>query len=65
MTENKTDDVWMTREEAAEYACTTGRTLATLAYKGQGPKYYKPTIHKVLYRRSDLDAWIMGEDAEQ
>lgn len=55
---------WLTRKEAAQYARTTERTLATLAYQGRGPKFSKPSTHKVLYRRSDLDAWITGEDAK-
>lgn len=55
---------WLTRKEAAQYARTTERTLATLAYQGRGPKYSKPSTHKVLYCRSDLDAWITGGDAK-
>jgi len=55
------DNPWLTRQEAAEYARTTARTLATLAYKHKGPKFSKPSPRKVLYRRSDLDAWINGE----
>lgn len=54
------NDKWFTRKEAAEYARTTVRTLATLAYQGKGPRFSKPTPHKVLYSRSDLDAWITG-----
>lgn len=60
----ETTDAWLTRKEAAQYARTTERTLATLAYQGRGPKYSKPSTHKVLYRRSDLDAWITGGDAK-
>lgn len=55
---NSTNNEWLTRKEAARYARTTEKTLATLAYQGKGPKYSKPTTHKALYRRSDIDAWI-------
>ena len=61
---DNTGDEWLTREQAAKYAGTTSRTLATLAYKHQGPRFYKPTSRKTLYRRSDLDAWITGEQVD-
>lgn len=54
------DDVWMTPREAAGYAHTTTGTLSTMRYAGIGPKYYKPTARRVLYRKTDLDDWIMG-----
>ena len=57
-----TETEWMTRKEAAQYTRTTEKTLATLAYQGKGPRYNKPTSRKVLYRRSDLDAWITGTE---
>lgn len=57
-----TETEWMTRKEAAQYTRTTEKTLATLAYQGKGPRYSKPTTHKALYRRSDLDAWITGTE---
>ena len=57
-----TETEWMTRKEAARYARTTEKTLATLAYQGKGPRYSKPTTHKVLYRRADLDTWITGTE---
>lgn len=56
---------WLTRKEAAQYARTTEKTLATLAYQGKGPRFSKPTPHKALYRRSDLDAWITGGQQQE
>ncbi len=56
------NDVWMTRKEAAKYACTTEKTLAQLAYQHRGPKMFKPSPRKVVYRRSDLDAWLTGTE---
>jgi predicted DNA-binding transcriptional regulator AlpA len=39
----------------------TGLTVAALAqlrYKGTGPRYYKPTPRTVLYKRSEVVAWV-------
>lgn len=55
-------DVWLTRKEAAAYAKTTKGTLATLAYAHKGPRYFKPSPRKVLYRKSDLDQWLTGTE---
>ena len=51
------DDYYLTRSEAAKYLRGTTSWLANLAWQGTGPKFYKHGS-KVLYRRSDLDAWI-------
>ena len=32
--------------------------LSQLRYHGRGPKYYKPTARIILYKRSDVNAWI-------
>lgn len=55
-------DPWMTRREAAEYMKTTSGTLATLGYLNKGPKFFKPSPRKVLYRKSDLDTWISANE---
>ncbi|MGW5522271.1 helix-turn-helix transcriptional regulator [Gordonia sp. NPDC003950] len=47
----------MDTKEAAAYVCSTPRTLEQFRYLGKGPKYYK-LGQKVVYRRSDLDAWL-------
>ena len=47
-------------QEAAAYAKTTTGTLATLGYAHKGPRFFKPSPRKVLYKKSDLDAWLMG-----
>lgn len=54
-------DVWMTSKEAATYARTTTGTLSTLRSKQAGPKYYKPSARRVLYKKSDVDAWIENQ----
>lgn len=53
-------DMWMTTKEAASYARTTPGTLSTLRCDHKGPKYYKPSKRRVLYKKSDLDAWLEG-----
>ncbi|MGW0035734.1 helix-turn-helix transcriptional regulator [Gordonia sp. NPDC003376] len=42
---------------AARVLNTTPGTLATYRYLNKGPKYYK-IGRRVVYRRSDLDAWL-------
>jgi predicted DNA-binding transcriptional regulator AlpA len=32
--------------------------LAQLRFHGTGPRYYKPTARTILYRRSEVIAWI-------
>lgn len=51
-------DALMNRKEAAAYVRRTPASLAQLAYLGAGPKYLRPTAKSVLYRKSDLDAWL-------
>lgn len=48
-------------EVVAEYfpGLTTGN-LAQLRFRGEGPKYYKPTPRVVLYRLDEVVAWVEG-----
>lgn len=41
----------------------TVEKLGHLRWYGGGPKFYKPTVRKVLYRRSEVIAWL--ESCEQ
>jgi len=34
------------------------RTLASLRYRGTGPRFYQPTRKTILYRRSEVLAWV-------
>ena len=43
---------------AAELTGLTIGGLAQLRYMGRGPRFYKPTPKKVLYKRSEIIAWI-------
>lgn len=38
----------------------TKGNLAQLRYTGKGPKFYKPSPRVVLYKWSDIQAWIEG-----
>ncbi|ODU64418.1 MAG: hypothetical protein BGO97_10510 [Micrococcales bacterium 70-64] len=39
--------------------------LAQLRYRGIGPKFYKPTPRKVLYKRSEVIAWVEASARER
>lgn len=61
------DDVFFTRDEAAEFLRMNPRTLANLAVKGEGPPHWRSAYNrggKVLYLRSELLAWA-GERFER
>jgi hypothetical protein len=47
----------LTQWEAALLLRCSERTLERLRVSGLGPRYIK-TTRKVLYRESDLDAWL-------
>lgn len=53
------DKVFFTTKEAAKYVGMAEQTLAGRRSKGLEPKFYKPSKKKVLYLKSDLDAWII------
>ena len=38
----------------------TKGNLAQLRYTGKGPKFHKPSPRVVLYKWSDVQAWIEG-----
>jgi predicted DNA-binding transcriptional regulator AlpA len=46
-----------TQREAACVLRCSERTLERLRLSGRGPRYIK-TTRRVLYRESDLDAWL-------
>jgi predicted DNA-binding transcriptional regulator AlpA len=45
-------------EEAAQLVGISPARLAQLRFMGTGPQFYKPTPRKVLYKRSEVLAWI-------
>jgi len=47
--------------QPAEVAELTGLSVSALAemrYEGKGPRFYKPTAHRVLYKRAEVIAWL-------
>ena len=48
---------WLSSKEAAEYTGLGFSTLAKLRLRGGGCPYTK-IGEKILYKRSDLDAWL-------
>lgn len=47
-----------TSKEVAEYLHTTEMGMAQLRYKGTGPKFCKVGPRKVIYRWSDVQAYL-------
>lgn len=47
--------------QPADVVELTGLSLAALAqlrYQGKGPRFYKPTPRTVLYKRTEVIAWL-------
>jgi hypothetical protein len=45
----------------AEVSELTGLSLGALAelrFEGKGPRFYKPSAHRVLYKREEVIAWL-------
>jgi predicted DNA-binding transcriptional regulator AlpA len=58
-TNNETEKiVWLTRKEAAAHMRLSSATLANWASLGCGPAYVRIGQGRVLYRLSDVDAWM-------
>lgn len=60
---NKMADL-ATPGEVAAYLHTTEHRLAQLRYLGTGPKFVK-IIRRVLYRWSDVQAWLDENTRQQ
>jgi len=62
---SKTDQVWLTRKEAALYLTSIGcpvayHTLANMARGDNafgGPAFHRVGWHTVRYKREDLEKW--------
>ena len=50
-------DIWMNTPQAAEYCRYAESTLEKFRCFGGGPRFSKRG-RKVLYRLSDIDAWL-------
>lgn len=50
---------YLTPEEVCEMVPGITKTnLAQLRFKGQGPRFFKPTPKTVLYAEADVIAWV-------
>lgn len=36
--------------------------LAQLRFRGEGPRFIKPSARKVVYRQSDVEAWLQSNE---
>lgn len=54
------DEDWLSIDEAAAVAHLSRSSLAQLRYRGGGPTYYRLSGKTILYRRSQLIAWMDG-----
>lgn len=52
------DEEYIHAEEVKEMTGLTVAALSQLRYRGIGPRFYKPTPRTVLYKRSEVIAWI-------
>ena len=59
-----TETEYLNPEQAGEYLHMTVGHLAQLRYRGEGPRYLKPTAKTVLYRLSDLKVWLDASTVE-
>ncbi|AZS38190.1 hypothetical protein CVS47_02841 [Microbacterium lemovicicum] len=54
---------YLTADQVCEIVPGMTKTgLAQLRFTGHGPRFLKPTPRKVLYRRSDVIAWLEGSE---
>lgn len=52
------EDDFMTPAAVAALTGISTGALAQMRYDRKGPRYFKPTPRSVLYRRSDIVAWV-------
>ena len=52
------DDEFMQPGEVSDLTGMSVGALAQLRYNGSGPRFYKPTPRTVLYKRSEIIAWV-------
>jgi predicted DNA-binding transcriptional regulator AlpA len=52
------DDEWMKIPATAELTGTTIAGLAQMRHRGDGPVFYRITKKTILYKRSEVIAWM-------
>lgn len=51
----------MTTAEVAEYLKTAEATMRYWRHIGEGPRSFRMGGKRVMYRRQDVDAWLMEQ----
>jgi predicted DNA-binding transcriptional regulator AlpA len=59
------DEDFISPEIVSEITGLKTAALAQLRYRGAGPRFYKPTERTVLYKRSEVIAWIEASARSQ
>lgn len=49
---------YMSPDQVSEATGISTAHLAQLRYMGKGPKFYKPTAKKVLYKEAEVQQWV-------
>jgi predicted DNA-binding transcriptional regulator AlpA len=52
------DDEWLTLPQAASLMRMTKAAIAQLRYRGVGPQFYRISAKTILYKRSEVVAWM-------
>ena len=52
------EDDFILPASVGEFTGLSVGALAQLRYQGKGPRFYKPTARVVLYKRSEVIAWV-------
>jgi predicted DNA-binding transcriptional regulator AlpA len=52
------DNEWLTLPQAATLMRMTKAAIAQLRYRGVGPKFYRLSAKTILYKRSEVIAWM-------
>lgn len=54
------EDEWMKLPATAELMGTTVSALAQMRHRGDGPVFYRITKKTILYKRSEVIAWMQS-----
>lgn len=52
------DEEFISADQASAITGLSTPALAQLRHRGNGPRFYKPTPRIVLYRKSEVVAWV-------
>jgi excisionase family DNA binding protein len=52
------NETYLSTRQAASYLSLSPSWLEKLRIHGTGPIFYKVSARRILYKRSDLEAWV-------